>query len=422
MNVNNKIFIFTFLFLLFFSTTKIFSQNSDSTKIQRNEALNIFIDCVDCSMDFIKDEISFVNYVRDQNDAQLYIMITSQVTGCGGNEFTLNFIGRKNFSNHIDTLKFFTAPNDSEDEIRKIGVKYLKMGLMSFVAKTPLAKEIEISYEKSEIANEVEDKWKSWVFTLYGTGSFNLQESQSTQYMYLNIEANKITEDLKIELSASKNIYGTNYFLDDSTTINGITKSNNFSSMIVWSMNQHWSSGFITNTNTSLYSNYKLKYAIFPAIEYNVFKYSESTRRQMCFFYDVGIGRSNYIDTTTFGKLQETLYSHSIGITFKEKETWGSISTSINGTQYLHDFSKFNISLNSSLEIKIFKGLSFNLSIYAEQDNAQINIRKRDATLEEILTQKIQLPSEYYYAANIGLTFTFGSIYNNVVNPRFNQN
>ena len=409
--------------LMFFTTSlNIFSQNIESTKIQRNEALNIFIDCESCSMDFIKDEISFVNYVRDQNDAQLYIMITNQATGSGGNEFTINFIGQKNFSNHKDTLKFFTAPNDSEDEIRKITVKYLKMGLMSFVAKTPISKEIEISYEKNEGSTNVEDKWKSWVFELSGDGALYLQESQKTKYLYLSTEANKITEDLKIELSASKSFYEVDYILNDSTTISGISKSNNFNSLFVWSLSEHWSTGFISSTNTSLYSNYKLRNAIYPAVEYNLFKYSESTRRQMRFLYDIGISRSNYIDTTVFNKIHENLFSHSLGIAFEEKETWGSISASLNGTQYLHDFSKYSINFNASLEIKIFKGLSLNMSVYLEQDNAQLNIRKREATLEEILTQQIQMPSEYYYSTNIGLTYTFGSIYNNVVNPRFNQN
>ena len=49
----------------------------------------------------------------------------------------------------------------------------------------------------------------------------------------------------------------------------------------------------------------------------------------------------------------------------------------------------------------------------------QISIAKGKASEQEILLQRRQLATSYSYFAGIGLTYTFGSIFNNVVNPRF---
>ena len=44
---------------------------------------------------------------------------------------------------------------------------------------------------------------------------------------------------------------------------------------------------------------------------------------------------------------------------------------------------------------------------------------KRDATPEEILLERRALLTNYRYGAFVGISYTFGSIFNSVVNPRF---
>ena len=45
---------------------------------------------------------------------------------------------------------------------------------------------------------------------------------------------------------------------------------------------------------------------VMPGIEYNIFPYSESTRRQLRILYKVGYGYANYIDTTEYFLFKET--------------------------------------------------------------------------------------------------------------------
>jgi len=49
----------------------------------------------------------------------------------------------------------------------------------------------------------------------------------------------------------------------------------------------------------------------------------------------------------------------------------------------------------------------------------QLGLRKESATDEEILLRLRELETSFRYFVSLGLTYTFGSIYSNVVNPRF---
>lgn len=49
----------------------------------------------------------------------------------------------------------------------------------------------------------------------------------------------------------------------------------------------------------------------------------------------------------------------------------------------------------------------------------QLYLPASGATPEEILARQRVLATDYSYFANFGLSFRFGSVYNNIVNPRF---
>ena len=53
-------------------------------------------------------------------------------------------------------------------------------------------------------------------------------------------------------------------------------------------------------------------------------------------------------------------------------------------------------------------------------DNTFIKQNLGNVSLEELLLQQQQLQSGYNYFFNVGLSYSFGSIYNTIVNPRFN--
>ena len=145
----------------------------ESIEALKKTAPKVYIDCFWCDQDYIRTEITFVNYVRDRKEAQIHILITTRSTGGGGKEYTLFFMGQNEFEGINDTHKFFTEQNATADEIRAALVQALKVGLMSYVAKTPIARRIKIDFKTPPPPREEKDKWNYWLFNLSLNGNFN---------------------------------------------------------------------------------------------------------------------------------------------------------------------------------------------------------------------------------------------------------
>lgn len=398
---------------------RLFSQDTLKDDSIRKNALKVYFNCPSCDMDYVKKEITFVNYVRDEKDAQVYILISSIVNGSGGSEYSIFFIGQKEFKGKNDTLKFSTSPNNTPDEVRSLANQTIKMGIMPYVAHTPLAKSISINFESKTEPTAIKDPWKSWVFNINGSAYLNGQQSIKQENLYGYIEATKVTEKFKADLTASYSYYDATFKINDTTTVKSYSNSKNLYGLGVISLGEHWSAGATTNVYSSTYSNIKFHAALYPSVEYNLFKYSESTRRQLRFLYGIGGGHTNYIDTTIYGKTSANLFLHNLTIAYKVIEKWGSISAALYGSQYFYDMSKNDVSFSTTLSIRIFKGLSLSVNGNVAMVHDQLSLPKAGASESDILTQQKQLASQYNYYVNAGLTYTFGSIYNNVVNPRF---
>jgi hypothetical protein len=103
------------------------------------------------------------------------------------------------------------------------------------------------------------------------------------------------------------------------------------------------------------------------------------------------------------------------------KEKWGSISTSVTGKHYFHDFNLNNLNMWTSLNLRLFKGLTLQLSGSFTIIHDQINLPLGNYSAEEVLLRQRQLQTGFRYWGRAGISYTFGSMYNSVVNPRFGQ-
>ncbi len=214
-----KLYIFLWISAAFFMlTVKTYPQtNQIDIEALKKEAPKVFIDCGMCDIDYIRTEITFVNYVRDRKEAQIHILITTQSTGSGGREYTIAFIGQQEFNGINDTHKYYSQQTDTQDEIREGLVKALKIGVMSYVAKTSIASRINISYSaKTDMADKV-NKWNYWVFRLSGNGYFNGEKSYKSRSLSSSFDASRVTPDLKISMSLSTSHNRSDYIYTDET-------------------------------------------------------------------------------------------------------------------------------------------------------------------------------------------------------------
>ncbi len=413
------ILVLLFIFVpLLPKQSPIIKTNSDYAQIKKN-APKLFLDCNSCDLDFIRTNITFVNYVTEVKEAQIYLLITKLRTGSGGQEYTMEFSGEKNFKGITEKLKYISKQDDTDDEVRIGIVKTLKMGLIRYIKDSELAKYINISFTKKLDPTLTSDKWNSWVFNLSLRGWFNGQESYKSGNLMYIASANRVTPGSRIRLSLFSSKYTSHYKIEDGDDIESVSKSQSIKTTYVKSLGEHWSVGGFLNANKSSYKNKALEFRLSPSIEYNIFPYKEATKKQFRIQYSIGFKKVKYIDETIYGKLSETLYFHDISFSLELKQKWGSINSSISGSNYFHDFNKYSADISTSISWRIIKGLSFEFSGGYSLIHDQLYLPKGELTNEEILLHVSALATSYAYWFSTGIRFTFGSVYNNVVNPRF---
>ncbi|MDZ7738915.1 MAG: hypothetical protein U5K32_07615 [Bacteroidales bacterium] len=380
----------------------------------RKDALNVYMD----ASSYLKENIPFINYVRDRKFADLIIISTSQSNASGGREYYMFLEGQGKYEGMDDTLTYSSSPDETYEQRRDKEVKTLKMGLMRYVLKTPLAEHMNISFSQAISSEVTTDNWNNWVFSARISGFMHGQSSYSNYNTYGSVSANKITEDWKVELDLRYS-YSKDEFEINEDLYESVRTTRSASALIVKSVGDHWSYGGSADISSSTYSNYDLNVNFMPGIEFNVFPYSESTRRQFRFLYSIGYMYNDYADTTIYEKTEEGLFAHSLRGAFEVIQKWGRINLSASWSNYLRDFSENQLSINGNISWRVAKGLSINMGGSYSFIRNQIALVKGGATSEEILLRQRELQTNYRYFVNFGLSYTFGSIYSNVVNPRF---
>lgn len=406
---------------LFILPLSVFSQDSES----QNETIRVFLDCNRCDESYIRQEIPFVNYVRDKEDAEIHLLITRQRTGSGGTEYTLKFLGRGRFEGQRDTLKYVSPSSDIQDEERKGLVRTIEIGLLPFISKTEAIQNVTVNYQRAVDVQSTaqEDKWNYWVFELDGRSFFNGEESRSNLFVSLGASADRVTSESKINLGYDYDFNRRTFTELDSvgnkSTNHFTTRSQRFDGLYVKSLNDHWSAGIFAEGLSSSRENIDLSISGSPAIEYNIFPYEEYSTREISFMYVVSTGYFDYDEITIYNEKSEFLVRQQLRARMDFTQPWGEVESRINASTYMHDLSKNRVDMNLEFDFRIFRGLSLSIQGRYSLINDQLSIPKGNISDAEQLLNLREQTTSYSYRGSIGIEYSFGSIYNNVVNPRF---
>lgn len=386
--------------------------------------LKVFVDCGNCYADFLRTEVAFVDYVRDRTEADVHLLITRAETGSGGTEFTLAFLGGARFPQAAETIKTVTGSSDTDDIVRRQLSTAVRVGLLRFVTREGVPPELAVTVQlgaDEERPAAGEDGWNHWVFSLRGSASFDGEESSRQRQLTAEISADRITPDWKITLGSEIDHEREEFDLDEEEPVNVERRERDFNWLAVKGLGEHWSLGARGDVESSTFDNMQLSLSAAPAIEYNVFPYSMYTRRQLRALYAIGVSRFDYYETTLFGKDEETLAQHELSATFEQRERWGSLEARVEWSQYLQDLSKSRLEADGEVSVRLARGLSLAAEINASRIRDQLSLPARGATEEEVLLRLRRLQSGYEYRAGASVTYTFGSIFSSIVNPRFGR-
>ncbi len=411
------------LYTLFSWTSATAQDPAPNTTAQ---ALFVFLDCnaPNCDFDHFRREITWVNWAQDRQDADVHLLITAERTGGGGWQYTLDYIGRRAFEGVDKSLSYISDPDDTDPEVRDGLTQTMALGLVQFVETTPLAPRLRVVYHAPEIAvvqRDEHDPWNLWVFRLGLNGSIEGEARQNSYSARASADADRVSEDLKINFSLSGRYSRDEFELDEGDTFVNIREEYTADLLMVWSLSDHWSVGGKTTANRSTFLNRDLAVSVGPALEYNIFPYHESTRRQFAFRYAIEAAGFDYELETVEGKTEEILPRHSLLISAEVQQPWGEIDASVEGIQYLHDPATHRINTRASVEYRLFRG--FNLDVFGQFSRIkdQFFLATEELSEEEILVRRRQRETDYRFDISVGFSYRFGSKFANVVNPRMDE-
>ncbi|MDQ6761828.1 MAG: hypothetical protein M3015_04265 [Bacteroidota bacterium] len=395
---------------------------------QRIDKLKVFMDCSNtfCDQNYIRSEIKVVDFLRDRMAANIHILITSQRAGAGGQKYQMIFYGQNIFEGYKDTLQFTTQATATADEKRSQMLQYLMLGLSPLIAKTALANNVLISMnagnDSAAITTPAGDKWNYWFFRINLNGNLDYDKVYQSSRFNTRLSADRITSDLKLEFDIYRSSETSAYDYQDSSgsTKFKITNSGyGFYNSVVKTISQHWSYGYQFRYSNNTFSNYKSKFYFNPALEYNIFNYRDVNNKFFVIRYGLDVAANTYYDSTIFNKIKETLYGQTLSAAVTLNQKWGTFNSGLYYHNYFHDFSLNHLSLRINLDVRITGALSFNVFASGSVVHDQVNLAKGDASAEDVLSRRRQLGSAYNLNTSFGLTYRFGSKFNNVVNPRF---
>ncbi len=386
---------------------------------------DVFLDCqqTNCYEVYLKQEVDFINYIRDRQAADIYVLVTTQSASAGAREYQLIFSTEQGGAPVSDTLVYYRAANIAEAEEREQFVRYFKKGLLPHIARSEIMDYIEYDFDidvsdGSPLQEEV-DPWNYWSFNVSLNLNLNGEASFEEQGYFGRVSAAQVTEDHKIFFLGFHNYNSSTFTLSDGEEVNSINKRTRGFFQYVKSVNDHWSVGVRTLAGSSSFGNTDFEFILRPAIEYNIYPYSENSTKRFTLLYSAGLDYRDYTELTVFDKLEESLFRQSLDIEFEQTQKWGDMSIDFEFDQFLHDLSLFSISINPNIELNIVKGLSIEFGGDISYVADRVNIAKAEISDQDIILQNRQLDTSYSYSSYFGFNYRFGSQNNNIVNPRF---
>lgn len=386
--------------------------------------LRVYVDCAEgCDLEHFQREILFNDWVRDQADADVSILITVQAAGGGGSRYDLMFRGQDRFEGIDETLQYTSGATQTDAEVRDELTLITEIGLLRYVARTSGFRTIDVSFDREseglDPTSTQEDPWNRWVFETSISGSMEAEDRSEEYSVGASQSISRVTEGMKFGLELQTDYDESNFTVSDGSIVTSIIRSYEAELLYVGSLGPHWGLGFRGYAGHVPYSNYDLAVRFAPAIEYNIFPYDESTRRQLRLLYDVGLRHQDYLEETVYLEARESRWEESVAIVLELDELWGAADLAIEGSHLLDDFRRNRLTAYGYLQFRLFRGFGIFFEANASRVRDQINLPRGDATDEEILLRQRELQTDFRLEASVGLDFTFGSVFSDAVNARF---
>ena len=389
-------------------------------QVSQLDELKVMIDCRGCDESYMQQNSLFLTHVRDQSLADVYLLI-NRTWSPSSEIYRMEYMGKGEFEGMDFTYSADFSRTLTFNETRKGLLQEVLKGLIPYILKTNLTDKFEIvvTEESEETENKIQrDPWNNWVFEVQGELRLRDQDTREELNYELGFEGDKVSQNWRVRIDGLFRRRILNIDQDDGTEFTSVREFKYFGTSVVKSLGDHWSAGIFSNIENNNVDNFQLRLNVSPAVEYSLFDYREVLTREITFAYKIGYNYQKYLETTIFDVDEDRFPSQSFSVNVRFRRDWGYIFSSAAVRNFLNDFSKNRISIDNRASVRIFKGFFASINADFVMIRDQINLQRGDASLEDIILQQRAIATNYRLNVGVGLSYTFGSIYNNILNTR----
>jgi hypothetical protein len=393
--------------------------------VRTSSGVRVYLDCADgCFEEYLRSELPWIDFVRQRENADVHVIASAADTGGGGVERVLRLVGLGRWTGVEQELRALSLPAEPEDAQRRRVRDALVVGVLDFLARSGLPSDLAIDVESTASAASrapANDPWDAWVFTI---GTDNELESEASNRRWnweFEATADRVTEEWKVGFGAALEQETETFDLDEDDPFSVTRRERQGDWFVARSLGDHWSLGLDGDLDSSTFDNITLRAGVMPMVEFNLFPYVQYATRQLRIGYGIGAEHSRYNEVTFYDRTRETLGRHEVSLTLDQRQPWGTVQAGVEWSQYLHDLGKSRLEFDGAVSIRLARGFSVEFEGSASRIRDQLSLPRRGATPEEVLLRLRQLQSGHEVNVTFGLSYSFGSIFNSIVNPRFGQ-
>lgn len=406
----------------------------------------LFLNCTtECFEPFLRQQLSNFDLVRDRHQASLEVLIAAQPAGSGGVAYRVTLFERERATHAggaarmraptraleggeaasvaIASRQVTRHPGQAEVEFRAELLDGLLRLLYAALIGTPHEARFRLSLpaRSGEVLERLADPWDYWVLMpeLEGEG-----EAGSGYYFAElggNLTIRRITDRHKLRLRLSYWRTLSSFEFEDGSSISGDVYGFAGNAVYARSLGARSAIGLTGTARSSEFDNLELHVHYGPVFELNLFPYTENASRQLRLSYQAGVWYNDYFELSAEGEMSELRYYHAATAVADVNQSWGSVQLAAQLNSFLRQPSQLRLALGGQLTLLLFEGFSLQFEGRSAWVRDQINVRARPLGDSEVLLFTAEQPTRFTLEATFGFSYTFGSVHNTIVNPRFGR-
>ena len=244
---------------------------AEQTAPAKREVVRVFLDCDRCDEEYLRRKSPSSITSGTVRTRTLHVLVTTQGTGGGGTQWTLQFIGiGLNLSNQ--TLTYNSPQTATSDEVRSGFAEVFKVGLRALRRAELIADRLRVTSRSPKGPTRPRPSRIPGLLDLPREWRRQLQRGRvvdgAIRRLFGEPDDGCVAHLARGERQLPRQRVRAGRRLD---VPQRVPQSQRRGGILVKSLTQHWSLGGIGGANT--FQNFALKTRIAPGIEYDIYPY-----------------------------------------------------------------------------------------------------------------------------------------------------